>query len=114
LADYRDHYDEIRNEGAELVALSVEEPGRNEALRREHDLPFTILSDTEREMLPTWDLLNRWELGGIARPAHFVIGTDRTVRCGTVGKADRRVVAADVVRFLRYGIEPELCDLDQH
>jgi len=80
LADYRDHYDEIRASGADVVAVSVDPPEASEAVRRDLPLPFTILCDTERRVAQEWDVYNPRERGGIAKPALFIIDPGRTVR----------------------------------
>src|ERR1039457_6550792 len=51
LADYREHYQEIRSAGASVVAVSVDAPGESEALRVDLSLPFPILCDTERRVV---------------------------------------------------------------
>ena len=96
-----------------MVAVSVDEPSVSEALRQEHQLPFRILCDTKREMLPTWDLLNKWELGGIARPAAFVIDENLQVTFGLVGDASHRVLADDIVEMRKSGAHPQLSSLKQ-
>ncbi len=89
-----------------MMAVVAEEPARIEDLRQELSLSFPILCDSHKEMLPTWDLLNRWELGGISRPAIAVVDAGRQVRFLAKGKPAERVAAADLVTFLKEGILP--------
>lgn len=100
MADYRDHYEEIRAAGAGLVAASVDSPPKSEVLRRELRLPFPILCDTERRLIQDWDIYNAREKGGIAKPAVFVIDRDRTVRYSKVDHIATRVPAPEIVRIL--------------
>lgn len=99
--DYREHYQEIRATGASVVAVSVDAPDKSEVLRRELRLPFPILCDMERRVIREWDIYNPRERGGIAKPAVFVVGRDRTVRYGLVDAVATRVPASEIVRILQ-------------
>ncbi len=101
MAEYRDRYAELRNAGAEVVALSVDDRTRSEAMARELELPFAVLCDPRREVVERWGLLNRAEKGGIAFPATFVIDRDRKVRFRSLENVGRRVSARDVLAYLR-------------
>jgi peroxiredoxin len=101
LADYRDHCEEIRSAGADVVAVSVDPPIKSEALRRELRLPFPILSDAERRVIKNWGIYSPTERGGIAKPAMFVIDRDRTVQYSKIDDVAKRVPASEIVRILR-------------
>jgi peroxiredoxin len=101
LADYRDHYAEIRAAGATVAAVSVDPPSKSEALRRELKLPFPILCDRERRVIREWGIYNPREKGGIAKPAVFVIDRDLTVRYSRVDDVVRRVPPSEILRVLR-------------
>ncbi len=55
-----------------MAALSVDRPEQSAEYKRKLDLPFELLCDPTREVVRAWDLYNRWEHGGVARPAVFV------------------------------------------
>ncbi len=101
MAEYREQYNQIRAAGASVVAISVDAPEKSETLRREMDLPFPILCDTERRVIQEWDIYNAREKGGIAKPAVFIIERDRTVRYGSVDAVATRVPASEIVRVLQ-------------
>jgi len=101
LADYRQHYSQIRAAGADLVAVSVDAPEKSEALRLHLSLPFQILSDTEHRVVREWDIYNSKEKGGIAKPAVFIIDPGRVVRYASVDGVVRRVPAAQIVSLLQ-------------
>ena len=105
MAEYREHYNEIREAGAGLVAVSVDPPESSEALRQQLSLPFTILCHTGRRLVQEWDIYNEREKGGIAKPAIFVIGPDRRVRYASVDSVVTRVPASEILRVLRTGTE---------
>lgn len=100
MADYRDHYEQIRAAGAEVVAVSVDPPEKSEFLRRQLRLPFTILCDIERRVVREWNVYNPAEKGGIAIPAIFIVGPDRVVRLASVDSVVMRVPAPEIVRIL--------------
>lgn len=100
MADYRDHYEEIRAAGASVGAVSVDPPAKSEALRRKLRLPFPILCDTETRAIQDWDIYNPREKGGIAKPAVFIIGRDRVVRFSSVDQVATRVPPSEIVRIL--------------
>jgi peroxiredoxin len=101
LADYREHYDEIRAAGASVAAISVDPPEKSEAVRQELRLPFPILCDTERRVVQRWDIYNAKEKGGIARPAVFIIDRDRSVRYHSIDTTSVRVPASGILRILQ-------------
>lgn len=98
MADYREHYNEIRSAGAILVAASVDGPDRSETLRQQLSLPFPILCDNRRRVVQDWDIYNPREKGGIAKPAVFIIGRDRIVRYAAVDTVSTRVSPSEIVR----------------
>jgi len=103
LADYREHYLEIRSAGASVVAVSVDAPDESEALRVHLSLPFTILCDTERRVVRDWGIYNSREKSGIAKPAVFIIDPSQVVRYAAVDAVVRRVPAAEIVSLLQNG-----------
>jgi peroxiredoxin len=100
LTDYRDFYPSLRAAGANLVAVSVDAAEKSEFVRRDLDLPFPILSDSERQVVREWDIYNPHEKGGIAKPAVFIVATDRTVRFASVDQVASRVPASEILRQL--------------
>ncbi len=107
MADYREHYQEIRATGASVVAISVDKPEKSEALRLELYLPFPILCDTERRVVKDWDIYNPREKGGIAQPAIFIVDSNRMVRYSAVDTVATRVPAAEIVRVLQTTAEAQ-------
>jgi len=103
LADYHKHYDEIRAAGAEVVAVSVDSPQKSEVVRRQLQLPFAILCDTERKVVRDWDIFNQREKGGIAKPAVFIIDRGRIVRFVSIDTVASRVPATDILGLLQSG-----------
>jgi peroxiredoxin len=107
LADYREHYLEIRSAGASVVAVSVDAPDRSEALRAALALPFPILCDTERRVVRDWGIYNSGEKGGIAKPAVFIIDPSHVVLYAAVDTVVMRVPAAEIVSLLQNAAEAQ-------
>jgi peroxiredoxin len=101
LADYASFYPAFVAAGAELVALSVDPPDRSAAVARQLSLPFPILSDTRREVISAWGVLNAKERGGIAVPSVFVIDRDLRLKMLAIEKTHQRVSPDDVLQFVR-------------
>lgn len=69
----------VQGAGGEIVAVSVDSPGRNEAMRRRWHLPFPIVSDPDGErLLKPLELFSPEERDGIAWPATVVFAPDGT------------------------------------
>jgi peroxiredoxin len=100
LADYRKNYDKIRALGANVVAISVDPPERSETLRRELQLPFAILCDTEHRVIRDWDIYNSSERGGLAKPCVFVIDRNGVVKYFSLDGIAKRVPASEIVHLL--------------
>lgn len=101
MAEYRDAYESLLAAGASLAAVSVDSPEKSEAVRREWELPFLILSDRQRRVVQEWDIYNVREKGGIAKPAVFILDPDLTVRFVSVDHVASRIPAAEILRLLR-------------
>ncbi len=102
MAAYRDRHDDFVKAGADLYALSVDPPERSARHKRNLNLPFELLCDPEREVVQAWDLYNRWEHGGIARPAVFVLSPpDGRIRVRSVDRMSSRVPPGKVLGALK-------------
>ena len=110
MAEYRDHYAELRAAGAEVAALSVDEPARSRAVADDLKLPFTLLCDPRREVVTAFGVFNRAEKGGIAIPSVFVIDRAMVVRFRVLETVGTRVNPGDlveIVRSVKGGAEPQ-------
>jgi peroxiredoxin len=101
LAEFRDLCDDFRGVGVHIAALSVDFPEQSDRVRRQYELPFPILCDTQKEVVRAWGLFNAEEKGGIAVPAVVLVGHDRRIRLIMIEGVATRVRAADLLRFLR-------------
>ena len=99
---YRDRHDDFVKAGADLYALSVDPPERSAKHKQRLHLPFELLCDPDRSVVRAWDLYNRWEHGGVARPAVFVLTPpDGRVRARSVDRMANRVPPEKVLAALK-------------
>jgi alkyl hydroperoxide reductase subunit AhpC len=101
LAEFRDVYDDFRGLGIQIAALAVDSAEQSERVRRQYELPFPILCDTQKEVVRAWGLFNAEEKGGIAVPAIVLVGRDRRIRLMMVEGVATRVRAVDMLDFFR-------------
>jgi peroxiredoxin len=101
LAEFRDLFDDLRGLGVRIAAVAVDAPEQSERVRRQYELPFPILCDTQKRVVRAWGLFNAKEKGGIAVPAVLLLGRDRRFRSIMVEGVATRVRAADLLKFLR-------------
>lgn len=101
MADYREHYAEIRAAGADVAAVSVDPPEKSAVVRSQLQLPFEILCDTDRRVVRGWDIYNAKEKGGIAKPATFILDPGRMVRFASIDGVAKRVPASEIAAYLR-------------
>jgi peroxiredoxin len=101
LAGYAASYHLFKQAGIEVIAISVDPPKRSAAMRRDLEIQFPLLSDTSREIIAQWGLLNTREKGGIAFPSTFLIDRGLLVRFSTAEDTSRRVPASDMLEFVK-------------
>lgn len=100
MAEFRDLFDEFRTLGVQIAALAVDPPEQSDRVRRQYQLPFPILCDTEKAVVRAWGLFNAEEKGGIAVPAVLLIGRDRRIQMAMVEGIATRVRAAELLASL--------------
>ena len=81
--DFRDRHQALVEAGYEILGVSPDAPGRLEAFRQEHDLPFSLLSDEDHSMAEAygaWGTKTNYgrEYQGIIRST-FTIDSDGKV-----------------------------------
>lgn len=84
-----------------MAAISVDNAERAEPVRAELGIKFPLLSDTRREVVKAYGLLNERENGGIAFPAAFVIDRNRIVRFRALEEVASRVSVDELVSLVR-------------
>jgi peroxiredoxin len=101
LAEFGDVCDDFRGLGVQIAALAVDSAEQSDRVRRQYELPFPILCDTQKEVVRAWGRFNAEEKGGIAIAAVVLLGRDRRIRLSMIEGVSRRVRAADLLKFLR-------------
>jgi peroxiredoxin len=79
-------YDKIKQAGAELFAISVDEPSYAWSMAQTTGAKFQILSDAEKKTITEYGIVNAAEHGGIAHPSVFILDKEGRIRYMYVGK----------------------------
>ena len=79
-------YDKIKQAGAELIAVSVDEQSFAWSMAQTTGAKFQILSDAEKKTITEYGIVNAAEHGGIAHPSIFVLDKEGRIRYMHVGK----------------------------
>jgi peroxiredoxin len=79
-------YDKIKQAGAELFAISVDEQSYAWSMAQTTGAKFQILSDAQKKTISDYGIVNKAEHGGIAHPSVFIIDKEGRIRYMYVGK----------------------------
>lgn len=79
-------YDKIKQAGAELIAISVDDQSYAWSMGQTTGAKFNILSDSEKKTIISYGILNSTEHGGIAHPSVFIVDKESHIRFLHVGK----------------------------
>ena len=74
----RDVHSDIQAVGLRVVGVSPQDEDSHRRFRQQHDLPFALLSDTEKVAIKMYDVDGPFGVG--VRRATFLIGQDRTIK----------------------------------
>jgi peroxiredoxin Q/BCP len=83
----RDIHDDLVAVGLKIAGISPQDPSSHARFRKEHDLPFTLLSDPDKVAIKLYNVDG--PLGVGVRRATFLISQDRNVHDAMV--ADIRI-----------------------
>jgi peroxiredoxin len=79
-------YDKVKQAGAELIAVSVDEQSYAWSMAQTTGAKFQILSDAEKKTIAAYGIVNAAEHDGIAHPSIFVLDKEGKIRYMHVGK----------------------------
>ena len=79
-------YDKIKQAGAELIAVSVDEQSFAWSMAQTTGARFQILSDADKKTITEYGIVNAAEHGGIAHPSIFILDKEGKIRYMHVGK----------------------------
>ena len=103
----RDGYQALRDLDAEVIGVSLDSVEAQRAFKEKYDLPFTLLSDSDKAIARAYDVLA--PMGLFARRRTFLIDPRGRIaavlRDIEVGEHDRQV--AEQLRRLQQGEDPE-------
>lgn len=93
------NYANIRAAGAELIAISSDDEGDTQKTVQGSGLEFPVLSDKDREVINTYNVV---DVGNkrIARPAAYIVQKDGTVAWKSLNGVAVRVPTAQILTEL--------------
>jgi peroxiredoxin Q/BCP len=74
----RDIHNDIQSVGLQVAGVSPQDEDSHRRFRDEHELPFVLLSDTEKVAIKMYDVDGPFGVG--VRRATFLISQDRTIK----------------------------------
>lgn len=97
--NFRDNYPQIQEKGAEVIGISRDGQKAHTNFTAKHELPFTLLSDPEREVIEAYGVWTEKKLYGkigfgISRTT-FLIDEEGTIVDIVDGKRMKAVTNAD-------------------
>jgi peroxiredoxin len=79
-------YDKIKQAGADLIAVSVDQQSFAWSMAQTTGAKFQILSDAEKKTIADYGIVNAAEHDGIAHPSIFILDKEGKIRYMHVGK----------------------------
>ncbi|MEX1265976.1 MAG: peroxiredoxin, partial [Woeseia sp.] len=75
---FRDMHDDLTAVGLRIVGISPQDADSHQRFRREHKLPFVLLSDVDKVAIRMYDVDGPFGVG--VRRATFLINRERTIQ----------------------------------
>jgi peroxiredoxin len=79
-------YQKIKQAGADLIAISVDQPSYAWSMAQTTGAKFQILSDYDKSTIAAYGIVNAAEHDGIAHPSIFIVDKEGRIRYMYVGK----------------------------
>ncbi len=95
----QENYEEIKNSGTELFAISSENVNLTKKTTENQGLTYPVLSDSYKDVINAYNVLDQTN-ETIARPAAYIISQDRTVAWKSLDTAAARVPTATILTEL--------------
>lgn len=62
--NFRDHYEDLQEKGFEVIGVSVDSEASHQRFKAKYKLPFTLISDTEKELVTLYGVWKEKSLFG--------------------------------------------------
>ncbi|HTY01125.1 MAG TPA: thioredoxin-dependent thiol peroxidase [Bacteroidota bacterium] len=62
--DFRDHWDAVRKKGAVVIGVSADSPESHDKFAAKYELPFSLVSDEEKQILKSYGVWQKKSLYG--------------------------------------------------
>jgi alkyl hydroperoxide reductase subunit AhpC len=87
--------------GIRIAGISTDSTTQSQAVVEEMNLPFDLLSDKDKTVINTYNLLNPFEHGGIAKPALFLVLPSGEITYRSLDGTARRADISDLLDHLK-------------
>ena len=101
LAAFKQYHNNILNWNAHLLGVSVDSIAENKKLRMDLELPFEILSDENRQLINAWNIINKWERGGIPYPNLYILNEQTKIIFHSPDRLASRVDLSIILQFMK-------------
>lgn len=95
----QENYEEIKNSGSELFAISSENVSRTQKTTEKQGLTYPVLADTNKDVINAYNVLDQSD-ETIARPAAYIISQYGTVAWKSIDSYANRVPTATILTEL--------------
>ena len=101
--DFRDNYASLQSRGFEVIGVSPDTEAKHSKFIHKYDLPFTLLADTEKEVIQAYGVWGKKkfmgrEYDGVHRST-FIIGEDGKIE-KIIKKVKTKASAAQVLEVM--------------
>ena len=101
MGELKKHINRFSDLGIRIVAISTDSKKQSQAVVEEMNLPFDLLSDEDKTVINTYNLLNPFEHGGIAKPALFLVLPSGEITYRSLDGTARRADVSDLLDYLK-------------
>lgn len=99
LSQFRDAYEDFSDLHIQIASVSVDSPYSHVVWAEQLDIPYPMLSDFNRELLPAYDAINPepGRLKDVARRTAFLIDAQGTIAYAWYPSADAKFPPIDIL-----------------
>lgn len=102
--DFRDNYQGLKKEGIEVLGVSVDDEKSHQKFIAKHELPFTLLADTDKNIVEAYGVWGEKNMYGKkymgTNRTTFIIDEEGTI-AHIITKVDTKAPTAQVLALLK-------------
>ena len=102
--DFRDNYQELKAQGIEVLGVSIDDEKSHQKFITKYDLPFTLLADTEKEIVEAYGVWGEKSMYGKkymgTNRITFIIDEEGNI-AHIISKVDTKAPTAQVLALIK-------------